>query len=262
VDERGLLASWLDEERAPFAGWDFSHISGRLIEQSPPWSYEELARELMRGAGSLLDLGTGGGEVLSRLRDAFPRRIAATEAYAPNVDVARARLSPLGVDVVPYQATETRAPLPFADTSFDLILSRHEAFEPVEIARVLTPGGVFLTQQVDGRSLAELLRLFDASPQWPHVTLEPLSGGLRTAGLVIEDGREWWGRMVVRDVGALVYFLAVVPWEVPGFTVAKFERVLVDLHRRIERDGTIEFPMGRFLIRARKRSAPAPAPYS
>jgi SAM-dependent methyltransferase len=252
VDDRDLIASWSAEEREPFAGWDFSHVADRLVEQQPPWSYEAMAKPLMRGAGSLLDLGTGGGEVLSGLKDAFPPRVAAAEAYPPNVAVARARLGPLGVAVVPYEATEAAAPLPFADSSFDVILSRHEAFDPSEVARVLTPGGAFLTQQVDGRSLSDLLRLFETAPQWPDVTLPRLSDRLATAGLAIEDGREWWGAMVVRDVGALVYFLKAVPWEVPGFSVARFERTLLDLHHRIGTSGAVEFAMGRFVIQARR----------
>ena len=101
-----LVESWLAEERTPFAGWDFSHIDGRAIEDPLPWSYLDIVRSRLMGARSLLDLGTGGGEVLSRLQDAFPPRVVAAEAYEPNVGVARGRLAPLGVDVVTYEADD------------------------------------------------------------------------------------------------------------------------------------------------------------
>jgi SAM-dependent methyltransferase len=255
MDERALIASWHAEERAPFSGWDFGHIAGRLVEEEPPWSYDELVRSVMRSARSVLDLGTGGGEVLSRLRDAFPARVVATETYAPNVAVARARLGPLGVTVVPYEATETSAPLPFADGSFDAILSRHEAYEAPEVARVLAPGGRFLTQQVDGRSLEDLLPLFGVAPQFPDVTVERLSSDLRDAGLAVSDARAWWGRMVVRDVGALVYYLRAVPWDVPEFSVDRFTAPLLQLHRRLTREGELGFRIGRIVVQAWKALA-------
>jgi SAM-dependent methyltransferase len=255
VDERALIASWQAEERAPFSGWDFGHIAGRLIEEEPPWSYDALARSVMRSARSVLDLGTGGGEVLSRLRDAFPERVVATEAYAPNVEVARARLGPLRVAVVPYEANETSAPLPFADASFDAILSRHEAYDAREVARALAPGGTFLTQQVDGRSLGDLVPLFGAAPQFPDVTVERLSADLRDAGLAVSDARAWWGRMVVRDVGALVYYLRAVPWDVPDFSVERSTAPLLELHRRLTSEGELGFRIGRFVIQARKGPA-------
>lgn len=41
-----------------------------------------------------------------------------------------------------------RVGLPFRDSSYDVVLSRHKAFEPSDVRRVLKPGGVFVTQQV------------------------------------------------------------------------------------------------------------------
>src|SRR5437764_14111697 len=89
-------------------------------------------------------MGTGGGEVFERILDRFRGRAVATEAWAPNVPVAAERLGRLGVAVVHANNLE----LPFASTSFDLVLNRHEELTPAEVARVLTPGGRLLTQQV------------------------------------------------------------------------------------------------------------------
>jgi hypothetical protein len=46
-------------------GWELE-FEPEPLAPGPPWDYEALARELASGAGSVLDLGTGGGEVLSR----------------------------------------------------------------------------------------------------------------------------------------------------------------------------------------------------
>lgn len=222
------LADWEREEREPFSGWDFSHLAGRWHEEHPPWSYDDIARSLLRRSGAVLDLGTGGGERLAAMADAFPARVVATEGHPPNVEIARRRLAPLGVEVV---GTGTGTELPFPEGSFDLVLDRHTAFDAAEVARVLRPGGTFLTQQVDGRNFADLIERFGASPQFPDVTLDRLSEQLGHAGFTIEDARDHTLATRFDDVGALVYYLRAVPWTVPEFSVARYRRELLALRR-------------------------------
>jgi len=47
------------------AGWDFSWLDGRATEQRPTWGYQRLLRKRLAQATSVLDLYTGGGEVLA-----------------------------------------------------------------------------------------------------------------------------------------------------------------------------------------------------
>ena len=54
------------------------------------------------------------------------------------------------------------------------------------------------------------------------------------------------------DIGAIVYFLRLVVWIVPGFTVAGYRQQLEQLHRQIERDGVFRTAASRFLIEAVK----------
>ena len=164
-----LLEAWLWEERQPFSGWDFSRLDGRMSADGEVWDYPRRAAELMRGASSALDMETGGGEVLLSLRHALPPKMAATEGYAPNFELAGARLRPLGVDVVEYDALRS-ARLPFADGEFDLVLNRHGEFDAREVARVLREGGAFLTQQTSGMWAWDLQAAFGASPQTPDVS--------------------------------------------------------------------------------------------
>jgi len=251
-----LLESWLREEAEPFAGWDFSHLSGRWLEEDPPWSYEALAREALRGARAAVDLGTGGGERLARLSDAFAPTMLATEAYPPNVDVARRRLAPLGVRVVACRSEDVvGGALPFASGSISVVLARHEGYDAREVARVLEPGGLLFTQQVHGRSLADLREAFGIVRAL-DVTLERSVRDLRDAGLAVDRAEEWWGASIFRDVGAVVYALCALPWEVPGFSVVRHDAVLRTLQTRLEREGTLRFTNGRFIIAARKVIAP------
>jgi SAM-dependent methyltransferase len=246
------VESWLREETAPFVGWDFSHIYDRWTEEHPPWSYEDLARAALSGARSAVDLGTGGGERLSKLVDAFPDRMFATEAYPPNLELARARLGPLGVTMVRYESADVvGGPLPFADGSLDAVLDRHESYDAREVARVLGPGGRFLTQQVDGRDKPDLLKWFGLTPGFPEVALQPFVAAVEAAGLVVERAEEWWGDSVFTDVGALVYYIKATR-TVPDFSVGRYESVLRALEAELRVNGALRFRCARFLLLARK----------
>lgn len=50
----------------------------------------------------------------------------------------------------------------------------------------------------------------------------------------------------------VVYFLRLVPWIVPGFSVARCRDALHDLHGVIEREGGFETTASRVLIDATK----------
>ena len=105
---KSLISAWQAEERQPFSGWDFSYLEGRMVEDQAPWSYTTRAAELMRQVRSAIDLDTGGGEVLLKLRPAWPARMAATEAYPPNFRLASERLGALGVAVSSVRLTSAR----------------------------------------------------------------------------------------------------------------------------------------------------------
>ena len=66
--------------------------------------------------------------------------MVATEAHPPNFHLASQRLTPLGVTVLDVRLGE-RDPLPFAEGEFQLVLNRHSAFNPGEVARILAPAG-------------------------------------------------------------------------------------------------------------------------
>ena len=137
-----------EAETHPVEGWDFSWLGERVVMQPPPWDFAGIVESRASRAADLLDLGTGGGEWLASLSER-PARTVATEAWPPNVDVARRRLEPLGVEVVAVESAPDNvdqppglaAPtLPFGDESFSLVVSRHESYVAAEVARVLRPG--------------------------------------------------------------------------------------------------------------------------
>ncbi|WP_424211060.1 class I SAM-dependent methyltransferase [Streptomyces sp. BI20] len=241
-----------EAESVSVAGWDFSWLDGRATEQRPSWGYQRLLGERLAGVHSVLDVQTGGGEVLAGAGP-LPRLTVATESWPPNVAKATALLHPLGGVVV---ADPDEPPLPFADSAFDLVSSRH----PVtvwwdEIFRVLRPGGTYFSQQVGPASVFELVEYF-LGPQPERVRRarhpEDAVAGAQKAGLEVVDLRSERLRTEFHDIGAVIYFLRKVIWMVPGFTVAQYRDRLLELHELIEREGPFVAHTARFLIEARR----------
>ena len=243
-----LLDQWTRDAAAPFQGWDFSYLNGRMDQAEPGWNYLALARSAVSRSHDILDVATGGGEILSTLGP-FPGRVRAAEGYVPNVAVARRRLAPLGIEV--FQAN-TASGMPFDDASFDLVINRHGGFRPEEMHRVLKPGGVFLSQQVGGDNLADLAADFGAPQTAPDNTLGRVTERFRSLGCTITRADDWRGAVTFADVGAIVYFLKAVPWVVQGFDVATHLAVLEALERRRAAGAPLQFTYTRFLIEARK----------
>jgi SAM-dependent methyltransferase len=242
---------WRHEEQQPFSGWDFSYLDGRMLEDQPPWSYSSRAVELMHRYSSVIDMGTGGGEQILQLKGDWPARVIATEEYPPNLKLATKRLSPLGVRVVNVRLTEGGL-MPFIDNEFGLVLNRHSAFNSKEVARILEPGGTFLTQQVHGLWAYDLLSVFDTKPQWAEATPERYVPKLKASGLTIVDTQEWSGKLSFTDVGAIVYCLKAIPWCVPGFSVKTHVEYLFALQRRVETGEGLVFSTRKYLIEASK----------
>ncbi len=253
MNRDALLKKWLLEEQEPFAGWDFKHVAGRMIEDQPPWDYMARAAALMQQAESVLDMDTGGGEKLLELRDHWPQQVVVTEGYPPNITLAQDRLGPLGVAVVSMESSDF-TPIPLADATFDLVLNRHGAFYAADVARILKPGGTFLTKQVHGLWAQDLLAVFGATPQWPDSVPEKYVSRLKAEGLEIVDVQDWQGNLHFTDVGAIVFYLKTIPWSVPDFAVKRYTEQLFGLQARLDAGEELIFEARTYLIEAYKPS--------
>src|SRR2546426_4380193 len=140
------------ERALTFTGWNLDRIAPKRIGPGLPWDYERRARELLAQARSVLDLGTGGGELFAELCTGYHGRAVASEPWAGNAPIAKRRLSWLEVGVV--RAHSLR--LPFHSGAFDLVLDRHEELDPNEGHPGLRRGGSLLTQQIGENEGIEL----------------------------------------------------------------------------------------------------------
>jgi SAM-dependent methyltransferase len=251
-----------EAEAEPVRGWDFSWLGSRRVTSPLPWDYDSLVLRRARASPDLLDLGTGGGEWLAALPRRPPRTVA-TEAWEPNVDVAIARLRPLGVTVVQaegapdnaeQQQDEQRGLLPFPDKSFHLVVCRHEAFVASEVARILVAGGYFVTQQIGGNydGFFRLLGLSPPAQPTRDWNLALATTQLEAAGLRVLASGETEQTTSFADVGAIVWYLKAAPWTVPGFSARDQLTRLGDLHARLERDGPATVRLPAFYLEAIK----------
>jgi SAM-dependent methyltransferase len=138
--------------------------------------------------------------------------------------------------------------LPFRDHSFGLVIDRHESYVPREVRRVLRGGGLFITQQVGPGNNAEIHKLFRTPARKPRWDVVVAQAELEKEGLDVEEHGAWSGVSRFLDVGALVYFLKAIPWEVPFFTPEKFEPELRQVHQRISDRGSFEVTTSRFHV--------------
>lgn len=239
---------WKNEERAIFEGWDFSHLDNKIKEEKPGWDYKMMAAESIKTAQSLLDIATGGGEFLSSLSP-LPMKTFAIEGYEPNVEIARQKLEPLGVEVLHIKEQDV---YPFDDKSFDLVLNRHGGLNLPEIYRVLKVGGRFLTQQVASNNLRDLQEVFETKTQFLGNTLASAKDlAIRTC-FQIEKAEEWKGKTTFTDVASVVYFLKAIPFIVRDFSVDTHLRYLNILQDKLNKGDSLTFTVSRFLLMAKK----------
>ena len=243
----------VSEAEHPFSGWDFSYINSRFVDAPLIWSYFSKILPFIRTSESLLDMGTGGGELLVMLAP-LPKYTCVTEGYEPNVPIAKKILEFLGVKV--YFLKDDKK-LPFNNEEFELIINRHESYNPDEVYRILKHDGIFITQQVGDKNNSKLRLILNGSQvsknegEW---NLEYATNELEAAGFKILESDEDFTLTRIFDVGAIVYYLKAIPFEIPDFTVKKYYNKLVEINEYINDNGYLDLDTNshRFIIKAKK----------
>ena len=208
LQELKRLAESLPERR----GWDFSFVRDDV--DPVPWSYREVARRYLSPLQRVLDIGTGGGEQFLALAghygsgvgiDADPEMVAIAEGNTPPAVACRVKF--LAMDA---------AALEFPANSFDVVLNRHAPAYPAEIARVLRPGGVFITQQIGARNHGNITALFGCGPDGQHKreagqTVAAWAEAFTAQGCAIRARAEYDVPYFYQDAASLLFWLRALP---------------------------------------------------
>jgi hypothetical protein len=119
---------------------------------------------------------------------------------------------------------------------------------------VLKPSGVFITQQVGGLDNLELNQVLEDKLSFPFTSwcLASALQGLYEAGFAIFHSDQAVRRCSFLDIGAVVYYLKAIPWQVDDFSPETHRNGLVLIHNIIEDRGKFVSTAHRFLIVAQK----------
>ncbi|MFD1432948.1 SAM-dependent methyltransferase [Lacticaseibacillus yichunensis] len=245
-----LEDDWRAESRHAMHGWDFSHLNGRWQTDPLPWQYEALVRSNMHSTDQWLDIDTGGGELMQGFRH-DPALTAVTEGWDPNIELLRQTIVPTGVTLY-ADSDETLAAVP--TEAFDLVTDSHGALPVTNIARVMRAGALFVTQQVGGDNNYGLSRFFDEEyvPAYPQNMLLQVAAEFQAAGLQILEANSAMAKMTFADVGAIVYYATMIPWEFPQFDIERAMPKLHQLQDLLEAGMPLQTFESRFMIIATK----------
>lgn len=248
-----LLNKWKqEEEKAEIIGWDFSYIEGRFHsdEESLPWDYEAVIKRCMYDNHRILDIDTGGGEFLLSLEHPY-QLTSATEGYPPNVELCRKKLGSLGID---FHEMSDYSKMPFANSSFDVVINRHGSYDAKEIYRILKPDGLFITQQVgedNDRELVEML-LPDCEKSFSGHNLKSQVELFEKAGFTILEQNEAFRPIFFYDTAALIWFARIIKWEFIDFSVGRCFARLLEVKKKIAKNGSVSGNIHRFYFVAKK----------
>ncbi len=253
MNEKSLFDYYIKKTENNFKGWDFSYITDtdRMVDSPLDWSYISKVFKYIyeKDVNTMLDMGTGGGELLSKFIK-IPPNTYATEGYEANLPIARKRLKSLGIEVVKVENDI----LNFKNNYFDLLINRHESYSVKEIKRVLKEKGIFITQQVGNQNCLEINQALGAKEdmdlgKWD---LNVAKNDLIKSDFKIVKSFEQFPELRFYDIGALIYYLKAVPWQIKDFTINKFHSKLKEIHNLIQKENYFAVKEHRFFLIAQK----------
>lgn len=243
-----LKNQWLksEENQKNFTGWNFSYLENKYFCEEPNWDYRDIVLSYLKKEMQLLDMGTGGGELLATFSHPY-ENTSVTEGYLKNYRLLQKTLQTKGVDV---QFVNEQDELNFSDDSFDIVINSHESFSISEVQRVLKPKGIFISQQVgdfNGVNLASrVIRKYKKDVFDFHLAL--IIEELEKNNFEILFQNEIYLKQEFYDMDGLIYYLRTIPWEFPDFSVENNFKELLSLHEELERNGNIFNLQHRFIF--------------
>jgi SAM-dependent methyltransferase len=197
---------------APRRGWDFSRV--RDDRDPVPWEYGEIVRRYLRPDDRVLDVGTGGGERFLELALSFGSGIGVDPDPAM-IATARENTPATLAEKVTFIEGRAEA-LPVHDTSCDVVLNRHAVVDVAEVARVLRPGGYFITQQVGAQNTFNITTLFGCGSGMggqhiaPEQELPALADAFQQRGCAIVSYATYNVAYYFKDAESLLFWMQAV----------------------------------------------------
>jgi SAM-dependent methyltransferase len=208
LDELRALVESVEERR----GWDFSRVRDRI--DPVPWSWGGVVKRYLTRTQRVLDVGTGGGERFLKLAEYYGSGIG-IDTDGQMVRVAKENTPAVLRCRVSFRKMDVHA-LRFPDGSFDVVLNRHSVVDVDEIARVLRPGGYFITQQVGARNHANITSLFGCGPGGQYQvaadqTIAVWADEFAARGFAVRGQGEYDVAYLYLDAASLMFWMKALP---------------------------------------------------
>jgi len=231
-------------------GWDFSQI--KFSSEGPRINYCRVVESYLDRNQKLLDIGTGGGEKFLKFAPKVKKAIG-IDVDPKMVETARENLRKSGLSNVKFEVCDSEK-LRFGGQEFDVVIDRQAPFNPKEVARVLKPGGVFITQQVsegDKLNFKEIFRRGDSYGIKSGTLKNRYLRELREAGMKIIEEKTANTIEYYRSMDDVIFLLANTPI-VPDFDFEREQDKLKQIEERFKTKKGIRTNAERFLIVAKK----------
>lgn len=243
-----LKKSWLESEnrQKEFVGWDFAYLTNKFTQEPLPWDYQTIVSQYLKPQLNLLDMGTGGGELLETFGHPYDKT-AVTEGWLKNYQLLLKKLKPKGIDV---QFAAKNNQLNFPDNHFDIIINSHASFSTKEVARVLKKDGWFISQQVGDLNGIHLSSNLIPTFKKEHFNfhLSSVLAELKRNHFTILFEDEAYPAQNFFDMDGLIYYARTIPWEFPDFSVENNFSELLYLNKVLEKKGSLYNQEHRFII--------------
>jgi len=228
------------------SGWDFSRVN--CVTEGPDLDFYEEVRKVCGKTDLLLDIGTGGGErVLPLANDVL--LLVGIDHDAGMVRAANRNAN--GAPNVRFLQMEADR-LEFPDGFFNVISCRQSEFDAEEAARVLGPGGRFLTQQVSEGDKLNIKRAFGREIGKPGALRDRCVRELTEAGFRDINVIEFTVFEYFQSPADLIFLLKHTP-TLPDFGQSDEHFEILDRFIRENRtEKGIRTNMERFILTARK----------
>ncbi|WP_209970846.1 class I SAM-dependent methyltransferase [Paenibacillus eucommiae] len=232
-------------------GWDFSTL--KVATEGEKWDFYKEVTDRCEKSDLLLDIGTGGGEMLLSITDSA-LLLVGIDHSKDRIQTANANLQKSNKANARFLLMDAEN-LEFPPSFFNVVSCRHSNFYAEEIAKVLVKDGMFLTQQISDNDKLNIKEAFGRGQQfgsdeglWKEKYLEELAqAGFSDIQHVEYDATEYY-----KSYEDLIFLLKHTPI-VPDFGQSEHDFDI--LQKFIEENQTgqgIRTNSKRFMIIAKK----------
>ncbi len=243
----------LYEKVGSLIGWDFSEIPKRVKSVGEKWQYADLVKGYLNKNTVLLDIGTGGGEVLLRISKNVKKSYGIDNSKSM-ITTAKKNLKKCKTKNVKFELADAED-LPFPEEMFDVVLCKHAPFYPEEVYKVLKEGGIFITQQVGEKDKQNIKEIFGRGQSFNENAGDAMKkyvAELKEEGFTILKMGAYNATEYYENMQDVVFLLKNTPI-IPDFDIEKDYKFLAEIEDKYKRKKGIKTNSCRYVIVCKKK---------